>query len=73
MSRSLVYGEGGKVIGERVIDVNKCRWLVDDVCCNADSPQVGDFPFDGFCEKHCRFFEKENKDEYKNTVYTRES
>lgn len=44
------------------IDYNKCKWLYNEVCCNADSPCVADYPNSNMCKskKDCEFFEKED-------------
>ena len=55
MSRSLQTKDGRK--WETVVDSDECRWLHDEVCCNADSEWVADFPHD-HC-KDCRHFEGE--------------
>ena len=38
---------------------HKCKWLIDEVCCNADERNMlADFPAKEYCEK-CKLFEKE--------------
>ena len=57
MSRQLT-NENGK-LKETPKNEEECIWLYDEVCCNADSEWVADFP-----HKHCgrcRHFTKEQK------------
>lgn len=45
------------------IDYNKCKWLINEVCCFADSPYVADYPYPRCkCEDdiYCKCFEKED-------------
>lgn len=57
MSRQLT-NENGK-LKEIPKRADECSWLYDEVCCNADSEWVADFPGD-HC-KRCRYFTKERR------------
>lgn len=57
MSRQLT-NENGK-LKENPKNENECIWLYDEVCCNADSEWVADFPHE-HC-KRCKNFTKEQK------------
>ena len=55
MSRQLSRENG--TIKEIIKNADECVWLYDEVCCNADSEYVADFPMD-YCRK-CKHFTKE--------------
>lgn len=57
MSRQLT-NENGK-LKENPKNEDECIWLYDEVCCNADSEWVADFPHE-HC-KRCKNFTKEQK------------
>ena len=60
---------------ETLADPNACRYLINDVCCNADAKDmVADFPDADYCAT-CRYFTRETRDEiekYKDGVKTYE-
>lgn len=45
------------------INYDKCKWLINEVCCNGDCECVADYP-SPYCKcenlKDCNFFEKED-------------
>lgn len=44
-----------------VDDMYKCKWLVDEVCCNDKSDWRADFPpYDCAEQDVCKYFEKED-------------
>lgn len=52
---------------ETLEDMNKCSWLVDDVCCNGDAESFGNFPSDEDCET-CHHFTAEDGLSIRSTV-----
>lgn len=57
------WDENGKVTDMRIDDMNKCKWLCDEVCCNDKSPFLADYPYpyvDCDSNKGCEYFEKED-------------
>lgn len=44
------------------INYNTCKYLINEVCCNGDSPCVADYP-SPYCKceskEDCKYFEKE--------------
>lgn len=44
---------------EEIADMEQCRWLMNEVCCNSDCPCVADFPGEGECDA-CPYFEEED-------------
>ena len=41
----------------------KCKWLIEEICCNDKSPFLADYPYPRtMCEnkKTCKYFEKED-------------
>ena len=61
------WDENGQVSEMSIDDINKCKWLCDEVCCNDKSPLLGDYPSalynsECLCESktECEFFEKED-------------
>lgn len=66
MSRWIETGEDehGRYYIESLADPDGCRWLVNEVCCNADNQEmVADFPFEEDCTKEkCPYFEAEPED-----------
>lgn len=66
MSKTFWDGNG-KATDMRIDDINKCKWLCDEVCCNDKSPLLADYPAsirNNMCEceskVHCEYFEKED-------------
>lgn len=51
---------------ETIMDLAKCRWLYDEVCCNGMSDMVADFPDDEYCSR-CVLFTKERSHVRKKT------
>lgn len=45
------------------IDYSKCKWLINEVCCNGDCDKVGDYPYYDSCKskEDCKWFEKEEQ------------
>ena len=46
---------------ETITDYDKCRWLYNGVCVNADCPMIADYPSEKYCDS-CRYFQGEVKD-----------
>lgn len=44
---------------ETISNMNECRWMYDDVCCNDESDCVADYPDEETCRK-CELFTKED-------------
>lgn len=45
------------------IDYNKCKWLINEICCNNKSEFLADYPYPRCkCEDdiYCKCFEKED-------------
>lgn len=44
------------------IQTAKCKWIIEEICCNDKSPCVADYPNSNMCKskKDCEFFEKED-------------
>lgn len=45
------------------INYNKCKWIINEVCCNDSSEYLADYPYPNCkCEnkKQCKYFEKED-------------
>lgn len=44
------------------IDYKKCKYLINEVCCNGDCDIVGDYPDCKSCNNKddCKYFEKED-------------
>lgn len=55
------WDECGQLTDMRIDDMNKCKWLCDEVCCNDKSPLLADYP-DIECDnkEECEYFEKED-------------
>lgn len=61
MSSYLSKNEKGEYIQE-IQDINLCKWLINDVCCNDKSECLGDYPYPrSICEDEfgCGCYEKE--------------
>ena len=59
MSRWLETAPDGSVV-ESIADIEQCRWLYNDVCCNTECKLCGDMPFDGEREPYaCSCYEAE--------------
>lgn len=52
---------------EMLEDMNKCSYLIDDVCCNDNSEHLGDFPDDEDCET-CHHFKAEDGMSIRRTI-----
>lgn len=50
-------GNGG--LRQVLANIEECRYLIDDVCCNDKSEQCCDFPHPEYCALRCPFFTKE--------------
>ncbi len=62
MSRYLTKTENDETI-EEIESMEKCKWLINEVCCNDKSDCLGDFPYpSSICESiyGCGCFEKED-------------
>ena len=63
MSRNLIYNKDFEYIGQEIENMELCKWLIDDVCCNDKSDCLGDYP-SPFCKceslNDCNCFEKED-------------
>lgn len=54
------FQENGKTIyHEEIADLEQCRWMYNEVCCNDKSELCADFPLEGDC-RICLYFEKDN-------------
>ena len=56
------YDKDGKVSDKVLVDnLNKCKWLCDEVCCNDECDYLADYP-PHKCEsiEECELFEKED-------------
>lgn len=51
---------GNNEFKELVDNLNKCRWLYDEICCNGLSDMLADFPSDEDCSR-CVLFTKERR------------
>jgi len=67
MSRTLIYDDNFKYIGQEIESMDMCKWLIDGVCCNDKCDCLGDYPYpsemcDMFCDDYiaCNYFEKED-------------
>ena len=58
MSRWIEKDNDG-TIREGISDLDGCRYLYNDVCCNDQSEQCCDFPHEEYCAKRCPHFTKE--------------
>ena len=67
LSRQIESGkdERGRYYIETLVDADRCRYLIEEVCCNADNREmVADFPFEEDCnEKRCPYFVAEKPEE----------
>lgn len=62
MSRFLTRNKDGTFL-EEIESMEVCKWRINDVCCNEESLDLGDYPYPREkCESKegCRCFEKEN-------------
>lgn len=62
MSRHLEQNPDGTYT-ETIEDPEECRLLIDEVCCNADSPWLADFPGVEDCERCPLFIPEESNEE----------
>lgn len=68
MSRYLEYNRRNGSWSTKLEDMNMCKWLVDDVCCNDKCDCLADYPYPrSICEldedgenSACGCFEKED-------------
>lgn len=44
---------------EVLADIEECRYLINEVCCNDKSEQCCDFPHHEYCAYRCPHFTKE--------------
>lgn len=51
-------GHGG--YREKLANIEECRYLINEVCCNDKSHQCCDFPHPEYCLYCCRHFTKED-------------
>ena len=62
MSRYLDRKDNGSYL-ESIESMDICKWRINEVCCNAGSQYIGDFPFP-YClcdsKEECLCFEKED-------------
>ena len=67
MSRWIETGkdERGRFYLETLADPDGCKWLMNEVCCNADNKEmVADFPFAEDCTAdRCPYFEPETQED----------
>lgn len=45
---------------EELANIDECRYLINEVCCNDKSDQCCDFPHPEYCEHRCPYFTKED-------------
>lgn len=45
---------------EEIANMDECRFLVDEVCCNPDSDQCCDYPHPEYCLYCCPHLTKED-------------
>ena len=63
MSRTLIYDDNFKYIGQEIESMDMCKWLINDICCNDKSDCLADYPYPrSICENKygCGCFEKED-------------
>ena len=54
----------GRYYVETMDNPDGCRWLINEVCCNADCDMIGDFPFGEDCTiRACGHFEHETSED----------
>ena len=61
MSRYIEEKDGKRII--TIEDIEKCKWMYNEICCLDESPYVADYPYPYcLCEskKDCKYFEKED-------------
>lgn len=67
MSRWIETGEDerGRFYLETLKDPDGCKWLINEVCCNAaNRDMVCDFPFEEDCTPdRCPYFEQESQED----------
>lgn len=63
LKQAAIHGKWVQVIE----DMNKCSWLVDDVCWNGDCEHCCDFPDDEDCEV-CKHFKAEDGMSIRRTI-----
>lgn len=44
---------------EEIADMNECKFLINELCCNPECPLNKDFPFESDCE-NCEYFMAED-------------
>ena len=61
MSKTFWDKEGKQSESVLVDNMNKCKWLCDEVCCNTECDYLADYP-QHKCEsiEECELFEKED-------------
>lgn len=60
------WGRDGHAKNDVLVDdINKCKWLCDEVCCNDESECLADYP-PHKCEsiEECELFEKEDGNDH---------
>lgn len=62
MSKTFWNEDGTATEGIQIDDMNKCKWLCDEVCCNEKCDCLGDYPYPLKCDNKdvCGCFEKED-------------
>ena len=50
----------GESYHEEIADMEECKYLINEVCCNPDSDQCCDFPHHEYCLYCCPHFTKED-------------
>ena len=58
MSRWIDIDKNEKVV-EEIAEMDECKFLINEVCCNPECPLNKDFPFESDCEQ-CAFFTEED-------------
>ena len=60
MSRFLTENNDGTYL-EEIESMEVCRWRINEVCCNDESPDLADYPYPSSkCEGSCKYFLKED-------------
>ena len=60
MSREITVDVLNRSIVEKIVSMDECKHLCNDVCCNDLCDLCGDFVDHGFCKSKCNKFEKED-------------
>ena len=58
MSREIAY-DGGQIY-EKIVNMDECKDLVNEVCTNPSSHQCCDYPHPEYCQHRCPHFTKED-------------